>query len=150
MSSYTVPLIINAKEVTSSTTFPVTSPSSHKEIWQASSASLDHVAEAVSAAQAALPAWSKTKPSARRDIFLKAAENMLSRCDEFGQYMMEETGAEKGFSSGFNVPLAVDMLKDVAGRISTIVGCIPTCSQEGTSALVIKEPMGVVLGIAPW
>jgi acyl-CoA reductase-like NAD-dependent aldehyde dehydrogenase len=67
-----------------------------------------------------------------------------------GTYMEEETGAAPNFSSGFNVPLAAEMFKDVAGRCTTIGGYIPTCSQEGTSALVVKEPFGVVLGIAPW
>lgn len=148
--SYTVPLLIAGKEVTTSTTFPVISPSSHKEIWTSSSASLDEVASAISAAQSAFPAWSKTKPSARRDIFLKAADIFQSRADELGKYMMEETGAEAGFSGGFNVPLAAEMMRDVAGRVSTVMGHIPTCAQEGTAALVVKEPFGVVLGIAPW
>jgi acyl-CoA reductase-like NAD-dependent aldehyde dehydrogenase len=149
-TSYIVPLLINGKEVATSTTFPVISPSSHKQIWAASSASLDDVQSAVAAAQAAFKPWAKTKPSARRDIFLKAAEIFASRGKEFGGYMQQETGAAEAFSTGFNVPLTVEMLRDVAGRISTVTGCIPTCANEGTSALVIKEPFGVVLGIAPW
>ena len=149
-SSYTVPLLINGEEITTKTTFSVISPSSHKQIRSASSASLDDVKSAISAAQAAFPAWAKTKPSTRRDIFLKAADIFTSRAVEVGRYMEEETGSAPAFSSGFNVPLTAEMFKDVAGRCSTITGIIPTCSQEGTSALVIKEPYGVVLGIAPW
>ena len=124
---YTVPLIINGKDVTTSTTFPVISPSSHKEIWSASSASLS-----------------------RRTILLKAADLFESRAKELGDYMMEETGAEQAFSGGFNVPTTIEMLRDVAGRISTVTGTIPSCAQEGTAALIVKEPYGVVLGIAPW
>ncbi|KAF2013945.1 aldehyde dehydrogenase [Aaosphaeria arxii CBS 175.79] len=147
---YTTPLIINGKDVTSSSTFPVISPSSHQQIWSASAASLSDVSSAIEAAQAALPQWSKTKPAAKRDIFLKAADIFQSRASELGKYMMEEMGAEAGFSSGFNVPLAADMMRDVAGRVGTVTGYIPTCAQEGTAALVVKEPYGVVLGIAPW
>ncbi|KAJ4299923.1 hypothetical protein N0V90_005170 [Kalmusia sp. IMI 367209] len=149
-ASYTVPLLINGKEITTSTTFPVISPSSHKQIWDASSASLEDVKNAVAAAQAAFPAWSKTKPAARRDIFLKASEIFKSRADEFGRYMEDETGAASAFSSGFNVPLGAEILKDVAGRCSSIEGSIPTCADDNTAALVVKEPYGVVLGIAPW
>ncbi|PSN64944.1 aldehyde dehydrogenase [Corynespora cassiicola Philippines] len=148
--SYTVPLIINGKDVVAKNTFSVNSPSSHKEIWKASAASLEDVDAAVSAAKAAFPVWSKTKPAARRDVFLKAADIFLSRAEEYGKYMQEETGAEAGFAGGFNVPLAAEMMKDVAGRCSTISGVIPSCAQDGTSALVVKEPYGVVLGIAPW
>lgn len=148
--SYTVPLLINGKEVTTSTTFPVTSPSSHKQIWSASSASVEDAKAAISAAQTAFPAWAKTKPAARRDIFLKASEIFKSRAEEFGGYMEQETGSAPAFSSGFNVPLAAEIMKDVAGRCSTIMGNIPTCAQDGTAALVVKEPFGVILGIAPW
>lgn len=150
MATYTVPLLINGKEVTTESTFPVISPASHKEIWQASAASTDDVAAAVEAAQAAFPAWAKTKPATRRNILLKAAEIMDSRKEELAGYMQQETGAEVPFSAGFNVPLAAEMLRDVAGRIGTIMGHIPVCEQEGTEALVVKEPYGVVLGIAPW
>ncbi|OCL07377.1 aldehyde dehydrogenase [Glonium stellatum] len=149
-ASYTVPLLINGKEVTTSTTFPVVSPSSHETIWHSSSASVDDANAAVAAASAAFPAWSKTKPSVRRNILLKAAEILESRADECAGYMMQETGAEAMFAGGFNIPLTVEMLRDVAGRISGIMGSIPVCASEGTSALVLKEPFGVVLGIAPW
>jgi acyl-CoA reductase-like NAD-dependent aldehyde dehydrogenase len=148
--SYIVPLLVNGKEVTTPTTFPVTSPASHKAIWQGSSASVVDAHAAIAAASAAFPAWSKTKPSFRRNILLKAAEIFDSRAEECAGYMMQETGAEAMFSGGFNVPLTIEMLKDVAGRISGIMGSIPVCASEGTSALVLKEPFGVILGIAPW
>jgi acyl-CoA reductase-like NAD-dependent aldehyde dehydrogenase len=150
MSTYTVPLLINGGEVTTDQTFPVVSPSNHNEIWLASSASLSNVSSAIAAAQSAYPAWSKSKPATRRDIFLKAADIFLSRAKEFGEYMKEETGAQDAFAGGFNVPLAAEMMKDVAGRCSGIQGVIPTCADESTAALVVKEPYGVVLGIAPW
>lgn len=147
---YTVPLLVNGREITTSTTFPVISPASHTQIWSASSASLDDVKSAIEAAQAAFPAWARTKPAARRDIFLKAADIVKARAEELGRYMQEETGSAAAFSSGFNVPLGAEMFKDVAGRCSAINGVIPTCSDDNTAALVVKEPFGVVLSIAPW
>ncbi|KAL5116321.1 hypothetical protein ACEQ8H_005779 [Pleosporales sp. CAS-2024a] len=147
---YTVPLLINGKEVITKTTFTVTSPTTQKEIWQSSSASLDDVKAATSAAKAALPAWAKTKPAAKRAIFMKAADIIEARADELADYMKIETGAMTPFANGFNVPKTADMLRDVAGRLSTIMGSIPTCEAEGTSALVVKEPIGTVLAIAPW
>ncbi|KAI4704570.1 hypothetical protein J4E81_001638 [Alternaria sp. BMP 2799] len=148
--SYVVPLLINGKEVTTKTTFPVTSPSSHKEVWSSSSASLEEVKSAVAAAKGAFPAWSKMKHSAKRNIFLKAADVIDARAGEFADYMKIETGAADNFSNGFNVPKMADMLRDVAGRLSAVMGHIPSCEEEGTSALIVKEPYGVVLGIAPW
>ena len=148
--SYIVPLLINGKEVTTTTTFEVVSPTSHKQVWQSSSASLEDAKAAISAAQAAFPAWSKMKPTAKRAVFTKAADIIEARAAELAEYMKVETGAASAFSDGFNVPKTADMLRDVAGRLSTVMGHIPTCEEEGTSALIMKEPYGVVLGIAPW
>lgn len=149
-TSYIVPLLINGKEVATSTTFAVTSPASNKVVWQSSSAGHDEVQAAASAAKAAFPGWSKMKPSAKRAIFLKAADIMETRTSELGSYMDLETGSAEMFSSGFMVPKAAEMLRDVAGRVSAVMGYIPSCEDEGTSGLVVKEPFGVVLGIAPW
>jgi acyl-CoA reductase-like NAD-dependent aldehyde dehydrogenase len=149
-ASSPIPLLINGKEVTTSTTFPVTSPASHEELWQSSSASLDDALAAASAAQAAFPAWSKTKAAVKREIFMKAASIIESRSAELAKYMEAETGAVSQFSAGFNVPMMVGQLRDVAGRLSGIMGHVPECDAEGTSALIVKEPLGVVLAIAPW
>jgi acyl-CoA reductase-like NAD-dependent aldehyde dehydrogenase len=149
--TFTVPLLINGKEVeVSDSTFPVISPASQKELWKSSSANLEHVKSAASAAQAAFPSWSKMKPAAKRAIFMKAADIVDARAAELAEYMKLETGAASPFADGFNVPKAADMLRDVAGRLSTITGSIPTCESEGTSALIVKEPLGTVLAIAPW
>ncbi|MCJ1476333.1 hypothetical protein MMC13_004999 [Lambiella insularis] len=144
-----IPLQINGKEITTSTTFDVVDPSNGTVVWRSSSTTKEDVIDAVEAAQAAFPAWSKMKPSKRRDIFLRAAEVLQSRSDEVGAYMMTETGSAAPFV-GFNVSTTIEMLRDIAGRIVTISGSVPVCGEEGTSAIVTKEPYGVVLGIAPW
>lgn len=83
-SPYTVPLLINGKDVVTETTFPVVSPATHKQIWLSSSASLSDVDAAISAAQAAFPSWTKTKPQVRRNILLKAADILEKRAEECG------------------------------------------------------------------
>ena len=147
---HVVPLLVNGKEITTETTFDVTSPVTNKVIWKGSSASKQDALKAVEAAQAAFPAWSKTKPSVRRDIMLKASEILTRRADEAAEYMEIETGSAKSYSAGVNVPASVEQLKDVAGRIVTSHGYIPTCGEEGRSAMVVKEPYGVIFSIAPW
>jgi len=149
-SSQTVPLLINGKEVQTETTFSVESPGEGKTLWQSSSCSVQNATDAVNAAQAAFPAWSSTKPSQRRAIFNKAADLIDERADELRDYHVRETGAVKMFAD-FNVNTMAEMLRDLGGRIAgAMVGSIPTCGQDGTSAVVLKEPYGVNLGIAPW
>ena len=149
-SLYTVPIQINGKEVETEFTFDVVNPATGEVLWASFSASKTNAINAIEAAQTAFPAWSKSKPSKRRDILLKAADIMESRAHELGRYMVDETGAVEGFATFFNVPNAVEMLRDVAGRIVTATTYMPIVAQEGKSALVFKEPYGVVLGIAPW
>ena len=147
---YTVPLIINGREVRTEKTFDVTSPATGKVIHRACSASVEDTSNAVAIAQKAFPAWRDLPPPKKRDIFLNAANILERRADELGGYMMNETGAGEFWSTLFNVPFAADILRDIAGRICSIQGSIPITCDPDTSALVFKEPYGVILGIAPW
>jgi acyl-CoA reductase-like NAD-dependent aldehyde dehydrogenase len=147
--AYTIPLLINGKEKTSTSTFPVESPVSHTTLWSCSSASSDDVDAALAAASAVFPAWSKTKPGERRTILLKAADLLEQRAEELKLHLQQETGATEAFAS-FNIATTAELFRDTAGRCSTIAGSIPVCQEEGTSALILKEPYGVVLAIAPW
>jgi acyl-CoA reductase-like NAD-dependent aldehyde dehydrogenase len=148
--TFTVPAIIDNKDVYFDASFPVRSPVTGSRLHDSTSASVADALTAVESAQKAFQSWKKTKPTARRDIFLKAAKIVEKRGDELGKYMMDETAASEFWGSGFNVPLAVDMLKDVAGRIPSVQGSVPIPGAEGKSAMVWKEPYGVILGIAPW
>ncbi|KKA26249.1 hypothetical protein TD95_000040 [Thielaviopsis punctulata] len=145
----TVPLVINGLPTVSATTFTVTSPETQEPVHQCSIASEVDAVAAVDAAAAAFPAWKATTPAVRRDIFLKTAEVMERRSSEIIAYMMAETGATQAWA-GLNVKIAVDMVRDVAGRISGIEGMIPGTASAAVGAMVLKEPLGVILAIAPW
>lgn len=145
-----IPLQINGKDVISDVTFDVINPSTGEVIWKCCSVSKEDTIKAVEAAQAAFPKWSKTKPDERRDIFLRAAEIMKRRHDELFKYAADETASPPMMITKINIENAIGLIKDTAGRISTIQGFVPESSEVGTSAIVFKEPYGVVLGIAPW
>ena len=147
--SNAVPLIIGGKDVFGPRAFGVTNPVSGDEVWQAAGASVEEANEAVNAAAVAFPAWSKAKPSVRRDIFLKASQLFEERYDEFKEIQSVETGADPMFMHWI-LKLTVDNMKELAGKCSSIQGSLPFSSDEGRSAMVLREPYGVVLGIAPW
>lgn len=77
-SDWTVPLWRGGEQVTTSKTFEVVSPLNGKPLYKSSAASVEDANAAVAAAEAALPAWSKTGPSARRDLLLKVADELVS------------------------------------------------------------------------
>ncbi|OQE26671.1 hypothetical protein PENSTE_c005G00436 [Penicillium steckii] len=150
MTTINVPLIINGQEEHLPSTFDVISPYTNEKCWTSSSASPQDAIRAVEAADAAFPAWSQTKPAARRDVLLKTADLLEQRLEQNAEYMRTEMGADVGASQGFVVPLAIRMLREVASRITSICGSVPVVEAEGQSAMVFKEPMGVILGIVPW
>lgn len=143
----TIPFWLNGKEVTTSKTFDVISPVSHEVLYKCSAASEEDAQAAIAGAENAFKTWSKTKPAARRDIFLRAAEIFLQRREELWQYVRNETGAERAMFD-FESGLAADAFKHIAGLIPTVQGSIPTTAEEGSNALMLREPYGVVLGIA--
>ncbi|KIM93425.1 hypothetical protein OIDMADRAFT_137757 [Oidiodendron maius Zn] len=145
-----IPLIINGKDVVTKASFPLVGPLKNEEVWTVSSASIQDAADAANAAQSAFTSWSRTKPSYRRDIFLRAADVMAKRKDELGEYMRQEIGADEGYQQ-FILGLAIEGLKDTAGRIAgACAGSLPDSIHDGMRAMVQKRPYGVVLGIAPW
>ncbi|KAH8899323.1 aldehyde dehydrogenase [Thozetella sp. PMI_491] len=149
MADYTVPFYLNGEEVRSAKTFDVVSPATGNVVHKSSAASLDDVATAVSSSATALKTWRKSLPKTRRDIFLKAAEVFERRRDELGEYIAAEIAGDKGWAD-FNINQAKELIIDVAGRLSDLDGSIPTPQDANTGALILKEPYGVVLAIAPW
>ncbi|PFH61047.1 hypothetical protein XA68_18364 [Ophiocordyceps unilateralis] len=148
--SSVVPLIINGRDVETSTTFPVTSPLTNQHIWTMSCASEKHVQEAVQNAHEAFENWSCWKAAQRRDLFLRAADVMARRRDELAGYMREEIGSDSDFED-LVLGLSLDSLKDTAGRIGRAVeGSLPESIVPGMRAMVCKKPYGVILGIAAW
>lgn len=145
----TVPFIINGEEYIPEKKFDVISPATGKLLHQCGSASVADADAAVSAAAAASKTWRNTSPKVRRDIFLKAAAVMERRRDELVKCMGEETGATAEWCS-INLSIAVDFITDVAGRVATLEGSFPTTRDPEFSGIVMKEPYGVVLSIAPW
>ena len=145
-----VPLWINGREELGSSTFDVVCPHDNQTCWKAVSATTKDAFQAVEAAQSAFPNWSKTKPSIRQDILLKAAHLLETRAEEYAGFMTTEMGAESGLARYFVLALSVKMLRDIAYRTSAICGSVPTCQEDGSSAMTYKEPYGVVLGIVPW
>ncbi|KAK0673239.1 putative salicylaldehyde dehydrogenase [Cercophora samala] len=148
-ATYSVPFWINGEEYHAEKQYNVISPVTGKAIHRSGAACDVDVNKAVEAADRAFKTWKKTLPKERRDVFLKAAEIFERRKEELGDYMMQETGAPRQWAD-FNLGVAKDFCLDIGGRIRTLEGTIPTTADPETGAMIIKEPFGVILAIAPW
>jgi acyl-CoA reductase-like NAD-dependent aldehyde dehydrogenase len=101
------------------------------------------------AAAAALPGWAATGPNARRALLNKAADALAARADDFVAAMMAEIGATEGWAR-FNVMLALGLVREAAAMTTQIGGEVIPSDKPGCLAMAIREPAGVILGIAPW
>ena len=104
---------------------------------------------AVAAAAAAFPAWSAMPPSERRKLLLKAADIMDGHAGDFVELGVAEAGSTPIWY-GFNAMLAANMLRDAAGLVTQVGGEVIPSDVEGNLAMALRQPAGVVLGIAPW
>lgn len=112
-------------------------------------ATIEDVNKVAAAAARAFESWSETGPNARRALLLKAADLMEGRANDFGKLMLEETGATAPWA-GVNVRLAAGMLREAAALTTQIAGEVIPADKPGVLAMAIRQPVGVVLGIAPW
>ena len=116
---------------------------------EAPAASVADARAAVDAAQAALPGWGGLGPNARRAMLNKAAVALESKADAFVEAMQNEIGATEGWAR-FNLMLAAGMVREAAALTTQIGGEVIPSDKPGCIAMALREPAGVVLGIAPW
>ncbi|EIT73846.1 NAD-dependent aldehyde dehydrogenase [Aspergillus oryzae 100-8] len=104
--------------------------------------------QAAQSSAQAFAAWSKTTPIERRTLLFKLAEVLRSRAEEIKRVCDQE------ISCG---PLWAEIITDGAIGMIEEYGALTTSIATGSLpfiqngyGLVFKEPLGVVLGIAPW
>jgi benzaldehyde dehydrogenase (NAD) len=88
-------------------------------------------------------------PGERRALLMKAAHALEGKSAAFAAAMASEVGAS-GLWAGFNVHLAADMLLEAASITTQISGEVIPSNVPGSLAMAVRQPAGVVLGIAPW
>src|SRR5262245_25515785 len=146
-----IDLLIGGKDqsATNQRTFQRLNPISGEIASIVAAASIEDPMRAADAAAAAFPAWSQLGPSERRKRLNSAADILARKAPEFIALMVAETGATAGWA-GFNVHLAEGMLREAAAMTTQISGeVIPTDTPDNL-AMAFRQPVGVVLGIAPW
>jgi vanillin dehydrogenase len=133
----------------SAATFVRLNPITGETATRASAADVPDAIAAADAAAAAFPAWSALGPNERRKKLLRAADLLEARTPDFIKVMMDEIGATAGWA-GFNAYLAAQMLREAASMTTQVSGEVIPSDIPGSLAMAIRQPVGVVLGIAPW
>ncbi|HKR41273.1 MAG TPA: aldehyde dehydrogenase [Paraburkholderia sp.] len=147
----TVTMLIDGEAVQArnGATFERRNPLDGTVASRAPAATVEDAVAAVDAAAAAFPVWSAMGPSERRALLTKAAHALEAKAEAFAAAMAAETGAS-GIWAGFNVHLAVAGLIEAAALTTQIGGELIPSDVPGSLAMGVRQPAGVVLGLAPW
>jgi acyl-CoA reductase-like NAD-dependent aldehyde dehydrogenase len=112
-------------------------------------ASRSDVRRAVDAAADAFAGWAALPPVAKQDLFLRAADVLRSRQQELVHLATTETGTTVGFGM-FQTEFVVGLLRQAAGVVYAPVGTVIPADLPGAFAMGMRQPVGVVAGLAPW
>jgi benzaldehyde dehydrogenase (NAD) len=144
-------LLIGGKWVgaNSESVFEQQDPYTDESVGVVAAASREDAKAAADAAAEAFGEWSATPPGQRRDLLTAAADLLGERGQEIATTATQETGSTFGFGM-FNVGLATEMLRQAAAQAYWVTGEVIPSDVPGLTAMGIRQPAGVVVGIAPW
>jgi len=116
---------------------------------EAAAATIPDAIAAAEAASRAFPTWSALSASDRRAKLNAAADLIEQRAEDFAAAMMMETGATPAWCK-YDVRLGVAMVREAAALSAQVAGEMIPASADGRISMAVRQPAGVVLGIAPW
>ncbi len=115
-------------------------------IAQASSADVE---DAVASAYAARGAWAAMLAGAREALLLRAADLIAAQADAIRDLIVEENGSVL-MKAPWEVSYAVECLRVAAGCVRRPHGDTFPASAPGQVGMTIRQPLGVIAGIAPF
>ncbi len=142
---------INGKPVQSGNTFDVINPATATAFAQCQLGDASHVEQAVAAAKAAFPAWSRTSDEERRQLLHAVAGAIEANMPELMRLVTMETGKPMGGLNGIGSGMEVG--GSIAWTQYTAELQLPVdIIQDNDEARieVHRKPLGVVASITPW
>ncbi len=142
------------KSAKSGETFEVYNPANGEVIARCAAGDKADIDAAVHAARKAFETgpWPKTTPSERGRLLWKLADLLEQHTDEFAEIETLDNGKPMAVARAADVPLAVDLLRYMAGWATKITGETFPISAGGGEyfSFTVREPIGVVGQIIPW
>jgi succinate-semialdehyde dehydrogenase / glutarate-semialdehyde dehydrogenase len=129
--------------------FDVEDPATGAVITSVASATVDDGIDAVDAAHAALPGWSKTAPRERGEILRRAFEMMVDRTDEIAELIVRENGKALPDARG-ETTYAAEFFRWYAEEAVRALGSVSTAPAGEKRILVLQQPVGVAVLVTPW
>lgn len=112
-------------------------------------ASAEDTRNAIAAAKAALPAWSRAPLLERHGILKRTGDEILARKAELGALLAREEGKTLVEAIG-EVTRAAQIFDFFAGEVLRLSGELLPSVRPGVGVEITREPVGVVGIITPW
>ncbi len=150
MSTRVIGCIVGGEHRTGGTPRPDVNPSDTADVVvEASCGSAATIADAITAAELALPGWAASTPWQRAEVLDRAGTEVMARADELGDLLAREEGKTLPEARG-EVIRAAQILKYYAGIAMQPHGQALDSVRPGVDITVTREPVGVVGLITPW
>jgi aldehyde dehydrogenase (NAD+) len=126
-------------------TLPVINPATEETLYEVALGARPDVDKAVMAARRAFESYSLTTRSERVELLANIAEAYKKRMKDIGGAISDEMGAPLGFAERFQAGAGL-------GHVMTTLEVLKSYAFEERlgSAMLVREPVGVVGMITPW
>lgn len=128
----------------------VLNPKTEETLIELPEASPDQIDAAVSAADKAFRAWSRTTPAERSYLLLKLADRIEQEAEAFATLEALNCGKPRHAVLNDEIPGVVDCFRFFAGAARTQHGMVAGEYMAGHTSMIRRDPIGVVASIAPW
>ena len=125
-------------------------PATDALIGTVTQASADDVGAAMAAAREAFVAWAARTPGDRARVLARVADALEARADELVAVEVRESGKPVAVFAEGELPFAIDNLRFFAGAARSLEGSGAGILSAGYTSMLVRRPVGVVAGIAPW
>lgn len=144
-------MVINGEPVQSGNTFEVINPATGKAFARCQLGDGDHVDQAVAAARAAFPAWSRTSDEERKQLLHAVAGAIEANMPELMQLVTKETGKPMGGLNGVGSGMEVGGSIAWAQYTAELQLPVDVIQDNDVARIEVhRKPLGVVASITPW
>ncbi len=144
-------MTINGQPAQSGQTFDVINPATGTAFARCQLGSVDHVDQAVAAAKAAFPAWSRTSDDERKRLLHAVAGAIEANMPELMQIVTKETGKPMGGLDGIGSGMEVGGSIAWTQYTAELQLPVDVIQDNDTARIEVhRKPLGVVASITPW
>ena len=128
---------------------PVTNPATGQITGQVVLGTADDVDQAVTAAQAAFPAWADTPPIRRARLMNRFLQLVIENKEKLAEAITSEHGKVFTDACG-EVERGIDIIEFACGMPQLLKGDYTEQVSTGIDNWTVRQPLGVVAGITPF